>query len=254
MFDVLSDLSPLSLVLALGIALLAGVIKGVVGFAMPMVMISGLSSVVSPSLALAGLILPTLITNGMQALRQGPQAASRAIVRFRGFLAVGLLALLATSQMVAILPSHVMLLLIGVPVLLFAVLQLAGWVPATMRPSPRVELAVGGFAGAIGGVSGVWGPPVVSYLTAIGTEKTEQMRIQGVIYGLGAVALAGAHVVSGIVTLATAVFSAVLVVPAVAGMWLGGLVQDRIDQSAFRKATLVVLILAALNLVRRGLF
>jgi hypothetical protein len=31
-------------------------------------------------------------------------------------------------------------------------------------------------------------------------------------------------------------------------------VQDRIDQATFRKVTLIVLVVAGLNLVRRGLF
>jgi hypothetical protein len=37
-------------------------------------------------------------------------------------------------------------------------------------------------------------------------------------------------------------------------MWLGGRVMDRIDQAVFRRATLLVLLLAGLNLIRRALF
>ena len=43
------------------VALLAGVIKGMVGFAMPMIMISLLGIFLPPDVALAGLILPTLL-------------------------------------------------------------------------------------------------------------------------------------------------------------------------------------------------
>jgi len=119
--------------------------------------------------------------------------------------------------------------------------------------SRRSEAAVGGIAGLIGGVSGVWGPPTVIYLTALGTERTEQIRVQGVIYGLGAVALLLAHAGSGVMRAETAPFSLALVVPAVAGMWIGGQLHDRIDQVLFRRATLVVLLIAGLNLLRRGL-
>ena len=35
-------------------------------------------------------------------------------------------------------------------------------------------------------------------------------------------------------------------------MWAGGAVHDRIDQTTFRRATLVVLLIAGLNLIRRG--
>ena len=71
---------PTTLGIALAVAFVAGVVKGIVGFAMPMIMISLLSSIVSPTLALAGLILPTVATNGFQALRQGPRAALQAVL------------------------------------------------------------------------------------------------------------------------------------------------------------------------------
>ncbi len=53
------------------VALLAGFVKGVVGFAMPMIMISGLATLIAPDLALAMLILPTVATNLWQAGREG---------------------------------------------------------------------------------------------------------------------------------------------------------------------------------------
>ncbi|MGR3580295.1 MAG: sulfite exporter TauE/SafE family protein, partial [Sagittula sp.] len=178
----LPDLALPVLLAALGIGLVAGVVKGMVGFAMPMIMISGLSSLIPPELALAGLILPTLVTNGMQALRQGAGAAWQSVKRFRLFLLVGLVFLLGAAQLVTVLPVRWLLLAIGLPITLFAMLQLAGWqlrlAPGTR---PGLEAGIGAFAGFIGGLSGVWGPPTVAYLTAIGTEKTEQMRVQGVI-------------------------------------------------------------------------
>jgi hypothetical protein len=195
-----------------------------------------------------------LITNGMQALRQGGGAALASIRRFRLFLLVGLVALLVSSQLVSVMPSEWLLLAIGVPVAGFACLQLAGWQPRLSGQTRALDAGIGGFAGFIGGLSGVWGPPLVAYLTAMNTEKREQMRIQGVIYGLGAVALTFAHMLSGVFDRTGALFSAALIVPAVIGMVLGGLVQDRIDQRLFRRATLVVLLIAALNLLRRALF
>ena len=252
----MTDLVPLSALFAcLAVGLIAGVVKGMVGFAMPMIMISGMGSFVSPEVALAGLILPTLTTNGWQAMRQGPRAAIAAAVRFRTFLIVGFVALVISAQLVRIIPANVMLLMIGVPIVIFAVTQLMGKVLTLGDNPPRwIEIAIAGFAGLIGGFSGVWGPPTVAYLTALNVPKQEHVRAQGVIYGLGALALFGAHVGSGVINARTLPFSALLVVPALIGMWIGFKVQDRIDQSAFRKATLVVLLVAGGNLVRRGLF
>lgn len=245
-------ISPSDLALAFAVAGVAGVIKGMVGFAMPMILISGLGMFLSPELALAGLILPTVVTNGMQALRQGWVAAWESVKQFRVFLMVGLVFLLISAQFVRVLPVNVMLLLIGIPVTGFAFLQLIGFGFTLAAPSKRIEAAIGAFAGFIGGLSGVWGPPTVAYLTALDTPKEEHIRVQGVIYGTGAVALLGAHIGSGVMRIETLPFSVFLLVPAVLATWVGLRLQALIDQATFKRATLVVLLIAGLNLVRRG--
>ncbi|MFS4581251.1 sulfite exporter TauE/SafE family protein [Phaeobacter sp. C3_T13_0] len=241
------------LLAALVIAVLAGTVKGMVGFAMPMILVSGLSMFLTPETALAGLILPTVVTNGMQAMRQGTKAALQSIKRFRVFLLVGLVFLLASAQLVRVLPQGVMLVVIGALVTIFALMQLIGQGIRINRATPRTEAAVAAVAGFIGGLSGIWGPPTVAYLTALGTAKREQMRVQGVIYGLGAVALLVAHMGSGVMRAETAPFSMLLIPPAIVGMWIGGRLQDRINQATFRQATLAVLLVAGANLLRRGL-
>nr|WP_164661787.1 sulfite exporter TauE/SafE family protein [Tropicibacter sp. Alg240-R139] len=248
-----SILSPMEWALAFGVLFFAGLIKGMVGFAMPMISIAGLSMVLPPDWALAGLIIPTLVTNGMQAMGQGAQAAMTSVRRFRVFLIVGLVFLLISSQLVTRVDPETFLLMIAVPVALFAVMQLVGLRFTLSAPSVRIEAATGAVAGFVGGMAGVWGPPTVAYLTALNTPKADQMRVQGVIYGLGAVALVGAHLTSGILRSETLIFSLALVAPGVAGMWTGGQLQDRIDQAAFRRITLIVLLVAALNLLRRAL-
>ncbi len=63
-----------------------------------------------------------------------------------------------------------------------------------------------------------------------------------------------AHSVSGILTPPTALFSASLLLPALAGLYVGSLVRENIDQRRFKLATLAVLLIAGLNLVRRAWF
>lgn len=245
-------ITPQFLFYAIGIGLFAGLIKGTVGFAMPTILISGLSTFLSPELALAGLILPTLVTNGMQAFRQGYAQAWTSLVRYRVFLGVGAVVLIGSAQLVRILPSEIMFLIIGSSVSGFALMQLVGWQPNLPQKSHKLEAGIGAFAGFIGGLSGIWGPPTVAYLTAMNTPKAEQMRVQGVIFGLGALVLFFAHIQSGVVTWQTVPFSAILVVPAVAGVLGGFQLQDRIDQKQFKHLTLIILFIGGLNLIRRG--
>ncbi len=217
---------------------------------MPMITISGLSLILPPELALAGLILPTLLTNGVQALAQGPKAAFLSMRQFGVFLLTGLVFLLASAQLVTQIPAKVFLGGIGIMVVSFSVLQLSGYRFQVRRDNKIVPLIVGSLTGFVGGLSGVWGPPTVAYLTAMNTKKEDQLRVQGVVYGLGAVALLFAHIASGILTWSTAQFSALLVPPSMVGLWIGRRFQKHIDQALFSKATLAVLVVAGLNLLR----
>jgi uncharacterized membrane protein YfcA len=254
--DAILDLIPLHLLVAAGaVAFFAGVIKGIVGFAMPMIIMSGLSTFVSPELALAGLLAPTVVTNGMQILRYGLNAVRRTVAQFRVFLAVAAVMILSSAQIVPLMSPQVYLLAIGVAVTCFAIWQLSGFAPepGSLSQGGWHDGVIGTVTGFIGGISGMWGPPTVAYLTAIGTEKREQMLAQGVIYGLGAVMLVIAHIGSGILNAQTLPLSLGLVPPAMIGMWIGGQISDRFDQKTFRKVTLLVLIIGGLNLLRRGI-
>ena len=232
------------------ISICAGLVKGIVGFALPMVFISGLSLILPPEMALAGLILPTLVTNGVQALAQGPKAALLSTRQFSIFLVSGLVLLLASAQLVLKIPREVFLGGIGIMVVSFSLLQLSGYRFQARRENKGIAFLVGSMTGFVGGLSGVWGPPTVAYLTAMNTKKEDQLRVQGVVYGLGAVALLFAHIASGILTWSTLQLSAVLVLPAMAGLWIGRRFQKHINQALFSKATLAVLVVAGLNLLR----
>lgn len=250
-FDVAS---PGILIFAFAISFCAGVIKGVVGFALPTVLISGLGSVMSAEVALAGMILPTLVTNGWQALRQGIRAALETVRKFKAFLAAGFVVMMFSAQLVPLVPGPLLLLGIGLLVTLFVALQTLGIQPRLPgHPGLKLQAAIGGVTGFMGGVSGVWGPPTVAMLTALNTEKKDQIRIQGVIYGLGSMTLVAGHLASGVLRAETLPLSLVLIPTAVLGMAIGFSIQDRIDQAAFRKATLAVLLIGGLNLIRRGL-
>ena len=251
---ILPEIPTALLVAAVAITVFAGFVKGAVGFAMPMIMISGLGSILPAETALAALILPTLVSNLFQSLRQGWRAAVAVARRFWVFLAMMLVFLASSAQLVNLVPQNVLLLVIGVPIVGFALMQLVGWhLRLSLETRLRDELVLGGVAGFVGGMSGVWGPPLVAYLVAIKVEKREAIRAQGVIFGVGAVALVLAHLESGVLNTATVPLSAAMVVPAVLGLGLGTLLHDRMPQATFRRAMLVVLVVAGLNLVRRGL-
>ncbi|HKK35961.1 MAG TPA: sulfite exporter TauE/SafE family protein [Paracoccaceae bacterium] len=243
--------------LALGLVFMtaAGFVKGAVGFALPLIALSGLGSVYPPTLAVAALIGPTVVTNVWQTFRQGFGAAWSSLKRFWRlnlmlFVLIGLFA-----QLVAVLPDRVLFLILGAGVFAFGVLQLLGL--RLPKPSKRMELPVeGGVAlvgGFFGGLSGIWGPPVVLYLAALEVEKRDAVRAQGISFLIGSIVLVAAHLRSGLLLGQGGTLTLVMLAPALLGMAFGLAVQDRLDPAVFRKVTLAVLVVAGLNLIRRGL-
>ena len=250
----LTDFSALQIVLALAVTLFAGFVKGAIGFAMPMLMLSLFGSFMPSEKALALLILPTLVTNLAQSLRQGHGAAWASIVKYRLFIAMVLIFIPITAGFVRIIPQPLMYALLAGPIVMFAGVQLAGVSLALpIHHRRRAEIILGIIGGMYGGISGIWGPPLIIYLLSIHAEKSEAVRVQGVVFLLGAVMLTVAHIGSGVLNPTTAPVSALMVIPAMIGTWLGFRAHDRLDAARFRRWTLVMLLLTGLNLLRRAI-
>lgn len=253
-YGVLSQFDATTLVLCLVVALLAGVVKGAVGFAMPLILVSGISSLADPKVAIAAMLIPTVVSNIFQTFRQGMAPAFDAAKDYWRYLLVVCIFIFLSAQLVPFISSQVFYLVLGIPVVGLSLVQLAGF-QMTVAPENRnkAEWFLGVVSGLLGGFAGTWGPTTVMYLLAINTPKAKQMIVQGVVYGAGSVTLISAHLQSGVLNKDTAPFSLLLLPIAVIGMWVGFRIQDRLDQKVFRRLTLIVLIIAGLNLVRKGL-
>jgi uncharacterized protein len=240
--------------LAMAITLFAGFVKGAVGFAMPLIMIATFSSFMPPDLALAALILSSLVTNVHQSFRSGVRPAWASAVKYWRLLAMTVLGMLISAPFVVVFPERLMLALLGVPIMAFALLQLTAWQPSlppgALNPA---QFATGLIGGLYGGISGIWGPPAVLYLLAERAPKAETVRVLGVIFLLGAATLLLAHLQTGVMNARSIPFSAALVPAAFLGMWLGFQLQDRLDAARFRFWTLIVLMVVAANLIRRAI-
>ena len=249
-----AGLSPHQVAAALAVALAAGFVKGAVGFAMPLIMISAFSAFLPADTALAAMILPTLTTNLFQAFRQGVGPARDTARTYRRFLIATVVFIAVSAQVFDLIPRAAYLLLLGIPVTAFAAAQLAG-VPLALPLHHRIraEWMLGVIGGLYGGISGIWGPPLLILLLSTGVAKVDMVRAQGVVFLIGAVALLAAHLGTGLANPRSLAFSALLVIPAQVGMWAGLRLQDRLDQARFRRWTQALLVLTGLNLVRQAL-
>lgn len=232
-----------------------GFAKGVVGFALPLIAVSLAGSFMPFDVAVALLIVPMLVSNLFQSLRGGIGPVLVSARRFRRMLVILAATIALSAQLVVLLPERALFGILGTAVTLFAATQLAGWRPSfPPHHQTLVETIVALLAGILGGVSGIWGPPLVMYFITLSLPKTEMVRTQSLFFLLGSIVLLFAHLHSGVLDTTTLPASIWMTVPAMLAMFVGYKVHDRLDQEVFRKATLVVLVLTGLNLLRRSLF
>lgn len=239
---------------AIAVLLAGGLVKGAIGFALPLIGISGLGSFLPAQTAVAILIAPMVVSNLWQTLRTGFGPAVETTWRFRRLLLVLGPTIVLSAQLLAGLSDAALYMMLGVAVSAFALSQLAGWRAEFLARWPVAsEVGAALVGGFFGGLAGIWGPPVTLYLLATRVPKAETMRALGVVFGLGSLALIAGQIVSGVFNAQTAPLSLLACVPVLTGMALGFVLHDRIDARLFRKATLVALVLTGLNLLRAGL-
>lgn len=239
---------------ACAVTLFAGIVKGAIGFGVPLIITSGLTLFLDPLIAISGVILPALISNLVQVARHPKAEVLDAANEHKRYIFMVCGLILVVSQFVVFVPERVFYLILGVPVVALSVIQLAG-VKFAIPPARRraAEWSIGGMTGVLGGFTGSWGPLTVLYLIALDTPKMRQLLVQGVVYSLGALCLLLGHIQSGVMNAATIPFSALLLLPIFIGMQIGFRIGDRLDADLFRKLTLLLLVVAGANLVRRGL-
>lgn len=255
--DIFAQTDPLTLLAAALIMTFGGFVKGAVGFALPMIGIGGLGSFMPAQDTVAILVFPTVLTNFWQSVRQGLGPAAQTLGQFWKLNLLLALTIGLAAQLVPNIPSAALFIFLGALIISATTPQLAGWRPhAPTAPGPRaaLEVATGLIAGICGGLSGVWGPPVLFFLISLDTPKVLQIRAFGLCAAVGSIILVPAHMTSGLLNERTLPLSILMCLPVTLGMILGLRWQDRMDQRLFRRLTLVVLCGAGLNLLRRGLF
>jgi uncharacterized protein len=232
--------------------LLAALVKGAIGFGFPTLGTPLLALAVDVKTAVALLVIPNLVMDGLQLRRSGPIGdAPRRLAPLLVFTMIG--TVIGTKLLVA-LSARTASLVLGGFILGYVLLALARFsprVPASWEP--RLAAPVGLAAGIMGGITNAPGTAIALYFVALGMEKKEFVRSIAftflVVKGVQLVTL----VWYGLLTWHLAGVSLGLAVTGLAGFWLGLKLQDRLDQRAFSRVVLVFLAALGVWLVARAL-
>ncbi|MEM0989193.1 MAG: sulfite exporter TauE/SafE family protein [Pseudomonadota bacterium] len=246
-------LEPSLLALIAGIFLIAGVVKGTVGIGLPTASVGLMSQVIEPRTAIALVVFPSLLANAWQIWRAGRVAEM--LLRFWVYLVclMGVIGLVSTF-LTGALETQTLMVVLGAVIVLFSVMSLAWQPPFLPARYDKAGQAVSGIAsGALGGMTGIWAPPMVTYLMASRVEKDAFVAATGVMIFLGTLPLIGGFWANGMITGPLAVISLAMTLPAITGFQIGEQLRRRLDADRFRKVVLLVFLVMGLNLIRRAL-
>jgi uncharacterized membrane protein YfcA len=247
------ELDPTLIAWCAGSLAVAGVVKGVVGIGIPMVSIALLSLAISVPQAVSLLPVPILVANTWQAFRGGRFKSS--LRRFRPLIVALAFGMVIGALLLKHVDDRVLQAVIGIAVMLFSITSLN---TPELRVPARAERWLGAVAGAgggvLGGMSSLFGPPILMFLVSLHLSKDEFVAVIGTVYLLGGVfllaALAGVRVMGP----NEVALSALATPPLLAGMALGQWLRSKISQEVFRTGLLVTVLLIGASLLLRAIF
>lgn len=232
--------------------LLAGTVKGVIGMGLPTVSLSILTIAFDLPTAMALLIVPSVLTNVWQAM-DGKQTLAL-IKQLWPFLLSATLFVALGTMAFKVLPLSGLSALLGVLLLFYAVINLAGF---SMTIAPARQTGVGGALGCINGIlTGMTGScvvPGVMYLQALNLPRDSFIQAMGLLFTFSTLALGIALYANHLMTASLAAQSALGLLPAVIGMIAGKRLRKRLDDKTFRKVFFLSVLFIAIFIIWRGL-
>ena len=231
--SVFFDFSPYTAVFVVVVFFFAGVIKGLVGFGMPLFAISVLATIMPLTTAIAANVGPSLITNIRQALR-GPYFLVL-LRRLWPFLvpAIGLI-WVGVGIQVRIDPAYPGLML-GVLAVLFALVSFLGLQP---RLAPHLEKPVGACVGVVNGlitgVTGIFIIPGGLFLQSLGLKRDELVQALGLLFMMSTATIGLVFSFSALMTPSLVVLSIMAIPTALTGMRIGEKLRARLSEELFR--------------------
>ncbi|MEO1775764.1 MAG: sulfite exporter TauE/SafE family protein [Pseudomonadota bacterium] len=229
-----------------------GLMKGGLGFGLPLVTISITPFFVPVDLAIAlnAAVLP--FVNMLQVWQAGTLGETLRrywplILMLSLTMPIGVLLGLAVS-------AEGLTLALGLAITAFTLFQ---WVNPRLVLPQRLERPIGAgvgvVAGICGGLTSINGPFFVLYLVGLGVERRVMMSALGVFFLLTGVLLSGSFAAVGLLDGPRLLAALACLLPAFAGMAAGNRLARRVPQEAFRRIVLSGLLLLGLNITLRGL-
>lgn len=228
--------------------LAAGAVKGVIGLGLPTLSLALLTVTIGMKEAMALLILPSLLTNGLQAASGGQARAI--LARIWPFLLAATICVFIGALALTRVDTAWLSALLGGVLVLYALLGLTR-IKMTLTPRREIWAAplLGIANGVLTGMTGTFVFPGVPYFQAIGLRRDQMVQAMGILFLVSTLALAGALHRNQLLPARLGLVSSLGILPALAGMWAGQKLRRRLSEEAFRRLIFAGLLLLGLYIM-----
>ncbi|MBC7778903.1 MAG: sulfite exporter TauE/SafE family protein [Proteobacteria bacterium] len=240
---------PLALWVAIfAVVAVAGLLQGAIGFGFPVVATPLLAMLMDIRTAIVVTVIPNMITGLFAIVRGGNFDAS--LGRYWPVAAWTIPGALIGTQILIVAPQDWLKLFLAIALFVYLrqeALNRVDW--TTVRTHPKTSGAVAGFLGGfLSGSVNVALPPLLIYFSALSLSTLAMTQIMNLCFLSARMIQTGALALAGQLDRTALLVSLPLTGIALATMWAGWRIQDRVDAKTYKKMLRVFLWVMAIGL------
>jgi len=242
---------PTIIIIIILAVLAGGLVKGTLGFGMPMVALPIIAFIIPPTTAMILLCAPIFLTNFLQIkFRQGVSS-----YRFLPMFLCLIIGLIIGARLILEIDVKTITQIIAVSIIFAALVNCFGIKIKNINKNHEntITSLIGFGSGILGGLSTFYGPPMLAYLVAVDLPKEKFVRTVSTMYFIGSFPLYGSLIYYGFATKEDLIFSLILIIPAFIAQQVGTKIRDKFNQKQFRICILITLIILGLSLLVKTL-
>ena len=242
---------PTIIIIIILAVLAGGLVKGTLGFGMPMVALPIIAFIIPPTTAMILLCAPIFLTNFLQIkFRQGVSS-----YRFLPMFLCLIIGLIIGARLILEIDVKTITQIIAVSIIFAALVNCFGIKIKNINKNHEntITYLIGFGSGILGGLSTLYGPPMLAYLVAVDLPKEKFVRTVSTMYFIGSFPLYGSLIYYGFATKEDLIFSLILIIPAFIAQQVGTKIRDKFNQKQFRICILITLIILGFSLLVKTL-
>ena len=242
---------PTIIIIIILAVLAGGLVKGTLGFGMPMVALPIIAFIIPPTTAMILLCAPIFLTNFLQIkFREGVSS-----YRFLPMFLCLIIGLIIGARLILEIDVNTITQIIAVSIIFAALVNCFGIKIKNINKNHEntITSLIGFGSGILGGLSTFYGPPMLAYLVAVDLPKEKFVRTVSTMYFIGSFPLYGSLIYYGFATKEDLIFSLILIIPAFIAQQVGTKIRDKFNQKQFRICILITLIILGFSLLIKTL-